>query len=256
MKLRLGQPVNATDGVFGELAEIVVDPHTKAVTHIVVQPRQKQHQARLAPMWLVTEDDGRLTVNLDIAHIRRLERVAASDYINLDETINLDRKWDVGSEDLVTAPYRNYDLDTDWSDDRVGLTYEPIPKRECEVRRSSKVRTADGKSVGHVDGFVVSDDENITALVVRTGIAGFRQDVLVPFGALNSVRNDAIELTLDRKQFDLLPFNDMGTEQTEEPTSLLGTAQNRAEALAGKLAKAGRSLVADTKTRISHKPKT
>jgi sporulation protein YlmC with PRC-barrel domain len=38
VRLELGSPVNCTDGPFGELAEIVIDPTKRRVTHLVVEP--------------------------------------------------------------------------------------------------------------------------------------------------------------------------------------------------------------------------
>ena len=39
MRLELGARVDCADGTFGELADVVIDPTTKRVTHLVVQAK-------------------------------------------------------------------------------------------------------------------------------------------------------------------------------------------------------------------------
>ena len=38
MRLEIGNRVSCTDGAYGELADIVVDPLEKHVTHLVIRP--------------------------------------------------------------------------------------------------------------------------------------------------------------------------------------------------------------------------
>ncbi|MFT7601032.1 MAG: hypothetical protein ACI8TP_003982 [Acidimicrobiales bacterium] len=254
MRLRIGQPVNATDGAFGELADIVVDPQLLTVTNVVVQPEHRHRQARLVPVWLLKEEDGTLFVNLDVAHFDRLERVSFSDYVTLDEPIDLGDTWDLGTEDVLSTPYLygpyvGYEFDMGWYDDRVGISYDRIPKCDCEIRRSSEVATSNDKIVGHVEG-LVSDDEHITAVVVGVGIPGFRHDVLVPLGAVAKVRNDRIELSISEEQFDLLPSTDV-LGHPDDLSSHVTDLQQRAEAIAAKLATRGRSLITEAKSRVT-----
>ena len=46
MRLEIGNRVRCTDGVYGELADIVIDPLEKRVAHLVVQP-EGMGEARL-----------------------------------------------------------------------------------------------------------------------------------------------------------------------------------------------------------------
>ena len=59
MRLQLGTQVCCTDEDFGELADIVIDPIERTVTHLVVQPHRQHHLARLVPITLASAgDDG------------------------------------------------------------------------------------------------------------------------------------------------------------------------------------------------------
>ena len=53
MRLELGAPVRCTNEELGELADVVIDPVRKRVTHLVVQPRHEHGLARLVPVELV-----------------------------------------------------------------------------------------------------------------------------------------------------------------------------------------------------------
>ena len=57
MRLDLGKPVHCSDGEFGELADVVIDPTKKRVTHLVVRPHDPDDVTRLVPIELVTSVD-------------------------------------------------------------------------------------------------------------------------------------------------------------------------------------------------------
>ena len=42
MRLDLGSAVHSADGVYGELADVVIDPLTRRVTHLVVEPHKRR----------------------------------------------------------------------------------------------------------------------------------------------------------------------------------------------------------------------
>src|SRR5437762_906354 len=53
MRLELGTPVRCTDKAYGELADVVIDPIAKRVTHLVVRPSQQEAlETRLVPIEL------------------------------------------------------------------------------------------------------------------------------------------------------------------------------------------------------------
>ena len=58
MRLELGSPVNCTDGPFGKLADIVVDPTKRRVTQLVVEPHDDHGKARLVPIELASAEEG------------------------------------------------------------------------------------------------------------------------------------------------------------------------------------------------------
>lgn len=208
MELRLGQPVKSTDGPFGEVGGVVVDPQLDTVTHLVVEPHGRHLQARLVPTWLVTVEGDEVRVNLDDSHLRHLQRVSYSDFLPLDDEASIGTGWDIGTVEAVSLPY--------WTESELGFeigldrfesiewSYDRIPKGECEIRRWSEVVSSDGRRLGTVEGFV-ADGDHLTAVVVRSGRPGRRHNVAVPIGAVTAVASDEIHLDHDQEQFAALP---------------------------------------------------
>ena len=52
--LTIGADVTCTDGIGGKVSRLVIDPHARTVTHLVVNDRQLQ--GRLVPVSLVDVD--------------------------------------------------------------------------------------------------------------------------------------------------------------------------------------------------------
>ena len=46
----IGAEVDCADGPWGRLDRVVVDPLTRSVTHLVVEPRHRRGLGRLVPM--------------------------------------------------------------------------------------------------------------------------------------------------------------------------------------------------------------
>ncbi len=239
MRITLGQPVHTSDGPFGELADIVVHPSTSKVTHVVVEPHHQHHQARLVPMSLIEIGDDRLTVQLDEAHLRSLQRVAESDFLPIYQPIDLGDQWDVGIEHTMALPYEFAGFDgmggagyvPEWSD-HATVEYDRIPKGDCEIRHESAVMSSDQHHVGMVAGMIV-DGDHIEGIYVVVGLPGFRHLVAIPIMTVGKVRNDRVTLNIDRKKFRTL---------TPVPTSPDNDA-GRLGAIEHRVATAGKRLV-------------
>lgn len=245
MRLRLGQPVHATDGAFGSLADIVIDPVAATVTHIVVAPTQRHQQTRLVPIWLVSVDDANIVnVALAASFIRQLQRVACQDFVQVKGRLDLGDTWDVGREDLIARPY--WDIG-DFGDsgalalDRSGH----MAKGECEIRRRSEVTTSDFYLVGHVEGFVASGN-HLVACVVQIGLPGLRHYKMVPMGLVAQVFDAEIILTMDKHDFEQLPT---GAGLKPHGRSSIETTDWRVKRAADGLRDSANRLAARTKHR-------
>lgn len=210
MRLELGTPVRCTDGTFGELADLVIDPIGKRLTHLVVRPRDQEKQAaRLVPIELAEgggEESG-LSLRCTVEEVNRLEPVQEFAYLRVGEFPVEDPDWDVGVQEVLAMPYyesavgfgpsTNFDLD-------VGMTYDRVPKGEVEIRRSSTVTSADGHHLGQVDGFLVDSEDQITHVILERGHLWGRREVTIPIGAVAKVETDAVILSLPKDEVGAL----------------------------------------------------
>lgn len=215
MRLEFGTPVCCRDGPFGELADVVIDPTSRRVTHLVVQPHHRHGLARLVPVEeadAARGADSEVLLRCSIEEVRRMELVQAFAYLQLGEFPIADPDWDVGVESVLALPY--YDSSgmggyaTDYPmdyDPRVGISYDRIPKGEVEIRRTSTVCSADGHDLGRVDGFLVDAGEQITHLVLEHGHLWGRRDVTITIGAVTKVQTDAVTLSLTKDAVEALP---------------------------------------------------
>lgn len=209
MRLELGSPVRCSDEVFGQLADVVVDPITKRVTHLVVQPHNQHRLARLVPVALADPGESAapaISLRSTVEEVRRLAPVQEFAYLRLGEFPVDDPDWDVGIQEVLAMPYYGASGLTGYTtglDPHVGISYDRVPKGDVEIRRSSRVTSSDGHDVGHVDGFLVDDDQ-ITHLVLGHGHLWGRREVTIPIGAVAKVESDEVTLGLSKDELGAL----------------------------------------------------
>jgi hypothetical protein len=229
MKLRLGQPVVTQDGPFGELSDVILGPVARRVIHVVVQPRHRHRLSRLVPIALVDGTQEALRVALDKDEIHQLQRVTYSEFVPLGSDVETTDDWDVGTHDVASLPYWSGDFEKALEFDRVDVTYDRIPKGECEIRRTSSVESADGHVVGRVEG-LVAHGEDIAAVIVRSGLPGRRRLLLVPLAGIGEVTTDRVVLNLGLDDVHRLPL-DPGLEDpavpVDEPTRPMSALRER-----------------------------
>src|SRR4051812_42112543 len=202
MRLDLGCGVHCTDAVFGELGDVIVDPISRRVTHLVVQPQGDHERARLVPIERVRPADDGLALDYSVADVQALEPLHESAYMRAGERIVADPDWDVGTEDVLALPvYQELDgmgsaIDPD---PHVVVSYDRIPKNEVEIRRSSAVFSTDGHHLGHVEGYLIGSGETADIVLERGHVWG-RREVVIPAAAVEQVRNDSITLSLTKDQ--------------------------------------------------------
>jgi hypothetical protein len=208
MRLALGSPVRCADAPFGELADVVVDPISRRVTHVVVEPERQHGRARAVPIaWLRDETDG-LVLDRTTHEVKALEPVQASEYLRVGQVPALDPEHDIGVESFLALPIYG-ELDglgamVDY-DPHATVIYDRVPKGEVEIRRASAVISADDHVLGSVDGFVVGRDGAIGDLVLERGHLWGHREVVVPYGAVARVENDAVRLSITKEAVGHLP---------------------------------------------------
>jgi hypothetical protein len=209
MRLDLGSAVRCADAEFGELADVVIDPTTRRVTHLVVQPHHRDDLARLVPAERARAAEGSdavIALDYTVAEVNDLEPLHELAYLRLGEFPVDDPNWDVGVEDMLGLPYyQGIEAQPIEYDPHVTVGYDRVPKGEVEIRRSSPVSSSDGYHLGHVDGFVVAGDDHISHVVLEHGHLLGKREVAIPIGALARVESDAVFLSLTKDEVGALP---------------------------------------------------
>jgi sporulation protein YlmC with PRC-barrel domain len=211
MRLELGNPVRCSDGAAGELADVVIDPATRRVTHLVVQPHDRRDQARLVPIEWARPDspsDNAIELDCTLAKLDELERIHEAKYLRLGDFPVDDPEWDVGIEEIAVLPsYGGFapgGIDagvgpTDY-DPHMVAGYDRIPKGEAEIRRGSAVTSSEGDHVGHVDGFILDDEQRISGLVLEHGHLFGRRVIVIPVGSVAKIESDELHLSLTKQE--------------------------------------------------------
>jgi sporulation protein YlmC with PRC-barrel domain len=210
MRVELGTPVRCSDGMFGELADLVIDPTRRRVTHLVVQPHREQALAgsRLVPVELAdsARDQSQITLHCTLHEVSKLEPVREVAFLRLGGFPVDDPDWDVGVSNVLAEPYygagefggASYPTD-------VEMFYDRIPKGQVEIRRASLVTSSDGHSLGRVEAFILDDEDKVTHFVLERGHLWGRRDVTIPISAVEKIETDQVTLGLTKHEVGELP---------------------------------------------------
>jgi hypothetical protein len=210
MHLHLGTRVDCTDGAFGELDDIVIVPHTRRVTHLVIAPRHHHSDARLAPIELIAAEaafGSAIGLRCTRDEARSLPATQDFAYVRLAQAPPQNEEWDVGRQRVLTLPMRNlgsgpmYPFD---DDPHVSVVYDRIPPGAVEVAHSSEVTGADGRWMGYLDGLSVDDGGTILDVTFESGHLWRRHRMTVPSSVVADVAMDRLTLALSRSEIDAL----------------------------------------------------
>lgn len=202
--------MTCTDGRFGELADIVVDPSSRRVTHLVVQPHDQHFRARLVAIGRARIETAKRELILDftLAEIDDLKPLHRTEYVRLGGRPVEDAGSDVGIEaDFLPVPYSSLGttafgagiepLDVD---PHVTLSYDRVPKGTVEIRRESEVRSSDGHHVGHVVAVVLNAQEHISDLVLEHGHLWGKRELAIPNASIDRLLSDEVVLSLAKDE--------------------------------------------------------
>jgi len=208
----LGARASCSDGLCGEVVRAILDPATKTVTHLVIEPKHRKADGRLVPVGLVEAEAGEIRLRCSIAEFDRLE---PSEEIDLAE--GLDYAGGYGPDAVggyggvgsmgVGGSASGMGIGMDLGHQPPIVTSDNVPEGESEVARHERVHATDG-GIGRLNGFAVDPaDHRVTYVLLREGHLWGRKEVAIPVSAVASV-DDGIWLNLTKKQVEELPPRD------------------------------------------------
>jgi len=202
MEIPLNAQVECTDGVCGRSVDVLINPVTDQVTHLVVKEDVTPNTEYIVPVDFVTETKtDTIRLSCTKAELEKMDPFIKTKFIA--ESVPDIRSGINGMPGIGSTyyfPYITPDMTV-----YVPKESQQVPPGELAVRRGTRVEATDGY-VGKVDEFVVNPKNgHITHLVMREGHLWGKKDVVIPLSAMGDTRDDTVFLKLDKHQIESLP---------------------------------------------------
>ena len=195
----IGAEASCTDGSCGKVTRVVVDPVTRAVTHLVIEPKHHYDRGRLVPLDLVDATAGEIRLRCALAEFENLDPAEETQFLpGTPGYPGYDQ------DQVLYMPYYGTGMGMAGAYAPMTVTYDAVPLNEVEVRRGEHVHATDGH-IGKVQGLVIDpDSHHVTHVLLQEGHLWGRKEVAIPIGAVTGV-DDGIRLNLTKQQVQDLP---------------------------------------------------
>ncbi|MGH7734779.1 MAG: hypothetical protein ACREOE_14080 [Gemmatimonadales bacterium] len=185
----MGATASCADGPGGEVTRVIIDPATKTVTHLVIEPKHRLGAGRLVPLDLVDTAAGGIRLRCTVEEFGRLEAAEETELVD-DFTGGLGLGG-LNAPMGVSPPVQ-------------AVVQDVVPLGEADVDRGERVHAIDGE-IGRVQGFLADPgDHRVTHVLLQEGYLWGRKEVAIPVSAVTKVEN-GIWLNLTKKQVQDLP---------------------------------------------------
>ncbi len=203
----IGAEVICSDGICGKLTRVVIDPVGRALTHIVVEPRNRSELGRLVPIDLVAETAPQICL-----------RCALNEFDQLEDAEELRFLSDAGEQmgyadgETLAWPYYGLNMGTGIDVDMGAMAaqntqymVDRVPVGQVEILRGDQVHASDG-DIGQIQGFVIDpSDHHVTHVLLQEGHLWGKKQVAIPIGAVKKVSPDGVRLALSKDEVRELP---------------------------------------------------
>jgi len=206
MPFRIGAGASCTDGACGQVSRIIVNPVTRQVTHLAVDPKHRTGPGRLVPADLIDVTTGRIRLGCTLAEFQALPPAQEAQSVRgLDPTEHDSApkkvRWAVvgtGSGVGVFArPAAPEAPQQAWVDS--------VPSGAVDIRRGLTVCATDGE-IGQVQGLAVEPaSHQVTHVLLQKGHKPGRKEVAIPISAVTKIGTMLIRLGLTKHQVKDLP---------------------------------------------------
>jgi len=209
----IGATATCSDGAAGVLTQVVVDPRTEQVTHVIVEPEHRSGLGKLVPTASVEPAGDAVHLRLTAAEFAALPAAEETHFLPGDTG----GYGGFGPGQAMRWPY--YGLggtgDIAGSGLAMGSIIPPVtvvdalPAGETAIRRGDPVHASDG-DIGRVQGLVFDRSTgSITHLLLQEGHFWGKHDVAIPVAAVSSF-GAIVEISLTKAEIKQLPAVDLG----------------------------------------------
>src|ERR1700704_2790117 len=158
-ELRLNAQVVCDDGPAGHLTDVILDPASDQVTHLVVEVKGFGRPQHLVPVALVQASSTReVRLHCSRAELRRTEFFTEAGPVPMDPSSAL-----MTTDEVLFWPHAFPQFET------LLLEHERVPPGELAVHSHTRVEASDGP-VGRIEAFVLQEeDDRVAYVVLRRG---------------------------------------------------------------------------------------
>jgi sporulation protein YlmC with PRC-barrel domain len=201
MPFRIGAGASCTDGACGQVSRIIVNPVTREVTHLAVDPKHRYGPGRLVPVDLVDTTTGQIRLRCTLAEFQTLRPAQEAESVpGLDPTGQ-----DNAPAQVNWAVWMHMARDPSESEAPQQVTVDSVPSGEVDIRRDLTVCATDGE-IGQVQGLVVEPGgHQVTHVLLQEGHIRGRKEVAIPISAVTKIGTMLIHLSLTKHQVKDLP---------------------------------------------------
>jgi hypothetical protein len=210
--------VELADGTPGEVADLVVDPRARRVTHLVVSVAGLHDGARLIPIEAMVSCADHVLLSWSSAQAARAPHVQEIALLDLESWPQTSDGWDVGVVRMLAYPfdpstwpncssnYTGYGLGSMSGGRSASATvFDQIPAGTAEIQRVSVVLSSDHHVVGHVTALGLNAEHVITHLVIDRGHWWAHCEITLPIGDVLSLATDLVQLGVARAAVGTYP---------------------------------------------------
>jgi hypothetical protein len=205
----IGAAVTCRDGTCGRLSRVVVDPLARALTHLVVEPKDRLRVGRLVPIELVDESVEEIRLRCSMNEFAGLEGAEETRFLT-----EASEQLGYGADEIFAWPY--YGLGAGMGgmggmgvESIPQFVYDRVPVGEIEVCRGEHVHASDG-DIGRIEGLVIDPaDHRVTHVLLEQGHLWGKREIAIPIGAVTGVTIDGVTLKLTKAEVRDLPPVDL-----------------------------------------------
>jgi sporulation protein YlmC with PRC-barrel domain len=192
----LNANVQCSDGACGKTTNVVLNPVTHQVTHIVLRDKSLgENPTRMVPAGkIASATQTQITLSCSKDEVAHMKPFITTNFIQESPS---GKAYTTG--DAYTYPHVINDTAYATVDER------HVPLGELEVHGGMEVEATDGK-VGKLDELVLDKDSgDITHIQMREGHLWGKKDVPIPVSAVDFVDAKTVYLNIDKKAVGSLP---------------------------------------------------
>jgi sporulation protein YlmC with PRC-barrel domain len=207
----IGAEAICTDGVCGEVSQVVIDPVAGLVTHLIVEPKHRSGLGRLVPLDLVNTTTGDIRLRCTTAEFEKLDHAEETRFL----PGGIGEYGGYAPEQMLAWPYYglagggmlgsaigggigvgNADLP---------VVSDTLPVGDVAIQRGDQVHATDG-DIGRVQGLVINpSNHHVTHVLLQEGHLWGRKEVAIPLRAVAGIDEHGIKLNITKDEVAGLP---------------------------------------------------